>query len=861
MLRDIARGVADVPDMMAAIGGAVNPVDWAARGVDAVAGTNLHKYTDPTPRNPDGTPREAFTLNKAVDAGGDYVGAGRSEQGERGERIIGAGIRGVAGALVPIPGMQLTKGARAIDAISGASAGVAGKTVEELSPDSPAYAKVAAALAAGIAPQVALSTLKNATGGIRAATKLDPTGGKELAAKRMQEVAGNSDEAIAAISRNMTNRPGVNPLTGELAENPNLAALQREVTDTDILEAQRVNAQNRGATADTVMGKGDVADVQQVARKGIRQGRTELETREQAVAGHRATLEADREADLASLTMGRETDLQNVQAAGETALTQAKRALGGVVDEETSGKKLRELFEPAYQSAKDAVKAMYNAIPDVRIQFEPHEAKALFDRISGVAEKYIATRPSAKIPGGLKDILFGTADHPQGLLHLLGADDLSTSRLTAIDQDLADLAGQARMAGKAREASFLDNMRRQIGDETDFHVPDDYKQQLGAAKAARRDLAESFETGVIGEKLGTDRYGGYNVSDLQLPGKLLVTGPAAGQASKQLQKILPAGATEDFVRQEMARRVEAGVPLTDAFMRNNRQLLARNPKLKAELEAVIAQQKANVTNIKAHGEQTAAQVLEHGKETKKLLGQHDVAAKSFIDDQKKSIADFAASPLGATASKETTDAHNALVGILTGKDAAPEMTRLAQQLRNSPEGKAGVQRAIGDFIRKAGSKTEGFDATAKSIPGNRSTINAIETVLTKAGDFLDDAQKQVLGNIQKELKRAEFAETGGKLTKEGYKEHSIPGPSSTARLIRFLMGKFSNHEQVQAMIKEAMLDPKKAQDLLGRASPDRLARWGRTIRRTTAASVKASKQFTDEPDGLTGSVTDTGEYN
>jgi hypothetical protein len=186
------------------------------------------------------------------------------------------------------------------------------------------------------------------------------------------------------------------------------------------------------------------------------------------------------------------------------------------------------------------------------------------------------------------------------------------------------------------------------------------------------------------------------------------------------------------------------------------------------------------------------------------------------------------------------------------------MHKLSQQLRNNPDGRAGVQRAIGEYI--GGTRPAGFDATAKDIPSNRNTIDAIGNVLKHGGDFLDDAQRQVLENVQRELKLAEAANTGGKLTKHGYIDHTIPGPSSTARLIRFLAAKFSNHAEVQAVIKEAMLDPQKAKDLLGRPTPDRIGRWTRTIRRSTAASIKASQQLYPDTSGLTGTVTDTGEY-
>jgi hypothetical protein len=499
---------------------------------------------------------------------------------------------------------------------------------------------------------------------------------------------------------------------------------------------------------------------------------------------------------------------QTIKTGLSNVLIAARNKIGGLVDQATSGRDIRGKVAEAYDAAKaDSAEAYSHPVLQNGISVKT-DPQSLINQIQRVGQKWY---------GDLRGDAPAEANRViSGLLDTLGEGNLNTRTVTNIDQRLADLAGNARVSGEAEKAAAMEDLRSSINKTVAPDLPNQYIRRLNDAKAVRAYQGQTFEQGPVGDTFGTGKYNEPNVRDTALPEQLVQKGGAGGDMADQLTQAVGPNASEQAMREQLRRMVDTGA-VKDFKNADYDQLAQRFPALQNDINDIRQ-------------------------------------AASNVKDFKGSQLDKVSAP-GADVQTRVTS--------LLGKKNAEGFNELRDSVLASGDQNAidGLRAGLADHISTIGESGATIDEQGNVVPGNKST--AIKNILakTEGTTLLSDDQRNALGRIQKELETQEFLRTGGTPKDTTSKLGTVPAETGfTSRLIHFAAEHFSNQGKVDALVQRSILDPQFASSLLQRATPNRMAAVVRAARNATMGAYIANNQNQKYP-GLTGSVTDTGDYS
>lgn len=711
-----------------------------------------------------------YTSDQAYDAVRQASGEGQAKFEEdhpalstAGEVIGGVALgRGVGGLIGQIPAAsgkvsQVVQGVgsalrdKPLAQFFGGMAGAgAGKVARDIG--APIPLQVAASLLAGGLGAAGYEGIRNGVGAV--ARTITSGGAKETASNMLREAAVDPAAAVAAIERGGPQVSGAQPLLSEASLDPGLAGFQRAEASTNIPTGARVsqrlqdNTGRRLEMLDTTAGPGDVQAVQDLA-----------------------------------------------QARGVDALAEVESAaakLGPAAYAEDSGQGARTALQEAHDAARARTGQAYNA-PALSEAVPVSIPSENFKAITDSANRFYGDA-GGEVPGELRQIIQDAA-----------VQGSNTRALANIDRRLADYAGSARVAGRGREASFAEDIRRQIGAVAEAGMPEEQRQALAAARLARREQADIFENGQVGRALDTDKYGRPTAANSAVPQILIPKGRAGAEAVDQLVRATGEASAEAVVREEL-RRLSQGVTGAANFDRiatDFAPVLERFPTVAADLAS-------------ARGAAALSEAF-----GKTALGRFANPAK---------------------------DPHQVVETILQAKDGARAFSSLVAATKGNPEAADGLRRSLAQYVAN-GSKTSAVNASGDQVTSNSKMLANLGRVLDAdaAAGLFSKEQAMALRQLQDELKTTQFGlsanrapgsdtsrNTAQRFAKAG---DAALGGLKSVRVMRAVLGLFDNKKEVDALLQRAILEPKFAAELIKQVPPDRAARAAQTIKASLAGAA------------------------
>jgi hypothetical protein len=707
------------------------------------------------------------------------------------EKLVSSGIEGVA-ATAPL----LAVGGPVVAPLAaGAASGVAGEATRQAGYGP--LTQFAASLIAGAPFAAAPAAARAYTTPLRMLTEnIGDVGAEAKAARILQDTATRPiGDIVADIEGRAPSVSGAEPTLAEVAMDPALAGLQRGHANSDpaaaaaLAERHNANAIARTRAASEAMGDGSPQAIQDL-------GAEEMTAAERATAEQQAARQADVDARLAG---ERESAAASRGEAG-TGLTAAREGVGPPADRDATGASARQAFDDAYQAAKQKTREAYGA-PVLKEPQPITIPQTVFAKLRDAADEFYGDG-GGEIPGQLRWIIDDMADQ-----------HATTRTLTNIDRRLADFAGEARMAGRNAESAFAERVRGDLGDFVQRAAPQPYKDALRAAKAVRAEQGRVFETGDAAAAFARDKFGNPVHGDNALSGKLVRQGAAGGDTADRLIAAVGPEQAEAIVRQELRRVVEEKGVETAAQARalnvKYGETARRFPAVKADLDRIEQAAAAHDAALGIESEAIAAKPTpEEAAAIKERAALHEEILKSPL----ARVADPATDP-------------SSFVGTLLGRnDGGRQFKFLTRQVRRSADAMAGLRRALGDYIIKAG-ETVKTTAAGDMVPGANPTRLAIARVVARAGDALTGQQRIVLKQVSRELEKANFAfnaaRPAGSDTRmnraiEQLAKMAPDDPIGATSALKRLLPIFDNGQDVKELLTQAMLDPDFAATLLKR---------------------------------------------
>lgn len=464
------------------------------------------------------------------------------------------------------------------------------------------------------------------------------------------------------------------------------------------------------------------------------------------------------------------------QEQSASSLAAGRAAIGPVADRAASGGVARESFGQNYQAAKDRVREAYN-VPALTESAPVDIPRPLVQDMLGRVAQYYGDG-AGQIPPKL-----------QTILNEFAAPAATTQRFANIDRRLADFAGEAKVAGRAQEAAVASSLRQSLGAYVESSMPQPYRDALAQARAMRAEQGRIYENGTAPKAFESNQFGNPVHGDTEVPTRIVAPGPKGGDTAEGLTAAIGPQASEQAAREEFRRLVdgkelETGAAVKGLSMRYA-ETLARYPSLQKDMDVL-----------------------------------HDRAA---LNDA------FLASPLGKMANADV-DPSSAIASMFK-PGGERRMAVLVNQIRDNPDALDGLRRSFAGFIRTKGAGGS-VGADGANIPSIDGTREAINTVLDMTGgtQAITTQQRIVLQRIRDELNAANFAANKGRAANvSGAQEQDtfakglpLPGTAGKVKnLLGYVFGTLSNQAARDALIEQAILDPKLAAKLLARPTPDR----------------------------------------
>jgi len=692
------RTVEEIASQMKISAGPKHPVmSQVNRGIADAAGglvDLLNPFDQPHALNPfpGGTGSARQGLQDAMQAGGIEVAQGDPRNVGQ---AMARGAGEAAGSLIPAaggiaalrqaPGMVgrlATDAYRALASIGGTgaevAAGAASQGAQQAAAEqgAPEWAQdTAGILAGGIAVPAATAApryLPSVVGGRRAAAAVKRTvapyteaGGREVARKRLQSLAGGEDRA-AELARGIEtdNEFGLTP--AQQTQDPNMLGLERLAGEQDAalrsrLDARRQASQDAGRQAVQDMG-GRTEDAQAF----FQQRRTEFANRLQGRAD-----EAIRRAD------------GNIRRAGP------------VTDEAENSLQVRREIDYALERAVDEEKALWAAVPR-GAQVNTANTKAAVQRLS-------ESLPYAQ-----------RGDMPQRAGEVLTSEGVYGDQATV--NDMHGLYSELRRVARAAMAGNDQNknLARVANEIADAILEDlgavDADTQIGRAineaRAFSSALHETFDRGAVGRILKRTIDGDTSIDpELSLKrtvGRRGVEGAVGARQIETATEGRASGPIQDYIRDQFTQAaVSASGEFTQAsarkFIRDNKPLLSMYPELRSEIDAsVLARENADrfAKRISSRlealaGKRSAGQAVIDGREIQAILG-----AKSPAQAARRLANEARRDPSGKALAGLKASFSDHLIANAAGiRDGAGTLSgdRLLAQLAD-PKMRAGLQQ-------------------------------------------------------------------------------------------------------------------------------------------------------------------------
>ena len=549
----------------------------------------------------------------------------------------------------------------AAEATSSVGAGVGAVIANEIAPDS-MYAEMTGQLLGGIvsSPTLIAEFSPNVISTLRRSARVLATreGAKDTAAQIVQKSARNKEEAIRQLESATETSQGSVITSGKQSSDAGLMALEKSaMKKSEELKdgvAEALTSTNKAVTEEleSVKGSGNIDAL-------------------------RATVE-DKVAYLKNLMSIRVT--QALKSASEKL-----SKLSPNTPRESANEIVRREIEDAYDAARLQERELWEAVPK--------ESKATIDNTKSAYDRILKSRDPVvddpeDLPKWLNSLLTGDkalkGEQKLGRIHKIRSrilDEIRSER----GKDVPN-RNKMRILGQLADAA-LEDMATGASDE------------IALARAFSRDFNERFTQGTVGDYLGFNKTGEASIpSELTLeragrPGPAgavavddinRATGVQISQTDTGFENVQQS--TSDFIADKFLRKFPNGEVNVDSgkrFLLENREVLARYPSLRAEIEdAITSKEKADLFIQKQKG-------LE-----KRLTNRNKTAAAVFLD-----------APVGKEVRR-----------VLSTRNPMANMKSLVARASKDKTGEAmkGLKAGVIDEIFKSGRKS-GSDLDMRPI--------------------------------------------------------------------------------------------------------------------------------------------------
>lgn len=676
MMSQVNRGISD------AVGGAVD---------------FLNPFDKPHALNPfpEGTGSAREGLTSAMEGAGIDVAQGEPETAWQGFQ---RGMGQAAGSAIPATGMLKALGGagglignlsddayRSLASILGFGTEMAAGGTSEAArvaarnEGAPGWVQDTAAIAAGGLALPAATALPrfapSVVGGKRVADAVKRTvapyteaGGREVARKRMQQLAGGEGRA-AEIARSIEpdNEFGLTP--AQQSQDPNMMGLERLAAEQDPalrarLDARRQASQDRGRQAVQELG-GDEGDAETFFSQRRQAFKADLTERANKAI-------ADAEAQIASI--------------------------GPVRRESENSVIVRQQIDRALADALAEEKALWEAIPNAA-QVGTANTKAAVERLSGelgYAQRFDMPERAQEVTTA--DEVYGEAASVRDMKSLYSdLRRVARSAMAGNDQN----KNRARLANEIADAILKDlgavDGTTAIG------------QQINEARAYSAALHETFDRGAPGRLLKRTLDGDTSVDpELALRRSVGRSGPEGAVGARQIEEATGGSASpsiQDYIKDRFSQAVNSATGdftygAARKFIRDNKELLARYPELRSEIDAAVLgresaeQFSSRITSRISDlaSKKSAGQAVIDGRTVQAVLG-----AKAPAREARKIVNEARKDPSGKALAGVKASFADELISGATGVKSGGETfsgDRLLKQI-SDPKMRAALQQVFG----------------------------------------------------------------------------------------------------------------------------------------------------------------------
>ncbi len=781
------RGIANVGDSIAGV--VIDPINTTAeylgyeRPITDTPVSDLMDVTGVARSN-----REASTIIENI-----FQGAGSAA----GALVpFGAGAKALSAAPNAVGKVAATLNAPAVagpgryaatEVIAGGGAGGGGEIGDRMaggdSSTGRAVGEVVGGLSTALAPsswRLALKTPIVSSARASLLDKLAPfttKGARVKASQRVVGLAGGQDRANELAD--MLDQPNTGNLSpAQVTGDERLLSLERSILDCDA----KLDAQFKERTQESIA--------------ALREAMT-APTQGATTADAQAVFQARRE-HLGGLLDARIDQAKDIAA-------QRLNDIEPRLQETRASEIVREEIDAALKAARSQEADLWAAVPEsARVP-----TSNIYDRFDLIVSETSAAQRE-DIPKIARDVLeeWGRPD------------DQSVNEMHGLYSKLREVARNARsgtapQANKGRIAdefadAILEDLSappsRLTSADSDSPIPDDLieagksilsgeapnevSETINTARAFSRDISERFERGVVGKLLGRLRSGGDAIDPELTLSRSIGRGGADGKVALDDIKMAIGdggdGPIDDFITRKFSdfagRGDQIDAKKAATFMRNNAELLAARPELKARLDAAVTDTSKANTRI----------ALDEGR-------QGDIS-----NPRKSPGAAFVNAPAGRE-----------LEAVLNAKDPAKAARTLAREAAKDSTGNAsrGLKSAFFDNLiakSRTGEFEDGSFISGKALQKAMTDPN----MKSVRGEILSDREVTRLSMIASKLRKVEASMQAGPLSDGALPDKPVAFISLIARTMGARQGARLGQGVSGASLVTANFVSKRAQSIL-----------------------------------------------
>lgn len=469
-------------------------------------------------------------------------------------------------------------------------------------------------------------------------------------------------------------------------------------------------------------------------------------------------------------------------------------------DATARGSSMRSALADAYGSAQDEVSAMYaplnqdrtlldpsglvegakgvdmNLAPNDAKRFRPVEADTIQEmmpgqraplRETGLVNEFnrpVFAENGPAMPRGLGTSVPALPGEAVGR----PGTTVPMSDISAIRTGLTDDLRAAQAAGQTQKARVLGQYIEAVDGYLDANMPEQLREALDGARAARRDVGERFErTGTaLKDVLARREGGGFALDDSAVPSR--IAQPDQGKIT-DLRAALSEAGTDPRLRDGLADQVRSDVTtkgLLDKpqalgkYMADRQVLLSEFPELRAQLEQAGAT-RADLTAAEKAAEETTKRLTTPGRsaEASYLKQVEDPAAAirsvTSNPDPRKAVADLlttantpqARQDLRAALWEEVKRSGKMQADGMTGETRwngkrlralfdDPKFSAVAEELwADDPQDLANIKEVFGALAGAEGSsraRAANTSGTAQSLAGTLDPALTASSIASRA---------------------------------------------------------------------------------------------------------------------------------